>query len=196
MTRDGVDRGEETDVEDIAVLKQSLPYIQRFKGTTFVVKFGGEAMTSDEILERLIEDITLLHLVGIRVMVVHGGGKHVTKMAEALGVETKFVGGRRVTDEQTLDVLKMVLSGKISVEILSLLKKKGVKAMGVSGVAAGVIEGLSNTQIASRRDVSPETIKTQVANVFAKAGVANRYEFLRLALRVDLPVESAEESKR
>ncbi len=140
MTRDRVDRGEEKDVEDIAVLKQSLPYIQRFKGTTFVVKFGGEAMTSDEILERLIEDITLLHLVGIRVMVVHGGGKHVTKMAEALGVETKFVGGRRVTDEQTLDVLKMVLSGKISVEILSLLKKKGVKAMGVSGVAAGVIE--------------------------------------------------------
>ena len=65
-----------------------------------------------------------------------------------------------------------------------------------NAVAAGVIEGLSNTQIASRRDVSPETIKTQVANVFAKAGVANRYEFLRLALRVDLPVESAEEPKR
>lgn len=127
-------------MEDITVLKQSLPYIQRFKGTTFVVKFGGEAMRDHDTLEQLIEDITLLHLVGIRVVVVHGGGRHVTELATELGIETKFVGGRRITDEASLDVLKMVLSGKISVEILSLLKKKGVKAMGVSGVAAGVIE--------------------------------------------------------
>jgi len=127
-------------VEDITVLQQSLPYIQRFKGTTFVVKFGGEAMRDRETLERLIGDITLLHLVGIRVVVVHGGGRHVTETAKALGFESSFVGGRRVTDDNLIDVLKMVLSGKITVEILSLLKKKGVKSMGVSGVAAGVIE--------------------------------------------------------
>ncbi|MFT6395979.1 MAG: acetylglutamate kinase [Bradymonadia bacterium] len=127
-------------MEDITVLKQALPYIRRFKGCTFVVKLGGESMTSSEVLERLIEDVTLLHLVGIRVVLVHGGGMHVTKLAEQLGIETKFVGGRRVTDEDTLDVLKMVLAGKISVEILSMLKRKGVQAMGVSGVAAGVIE--------------------------------------------------------
>lgn len=127
-------------MEDITVLKQALPYIQRFKGSTFVVKFGGEAMEDREVLERLIDDITLMHLVGIRVVVVHGGGRHVTDLARQLGLESRFVGGRRVTDEPTLDVLKMVLSGKISVEILSLLKKKGVRAMGVSGVAAGVIE--------------------------------------------------------
>ncbi|TVR04169.1 MAG: acetylglutamate kinase [Deltaproteobacteria bacterium] len=97
-------------------------------------------MEDREVLERLIDDITLMHLVGIRVVVVHGGGRHVTDLARQLGLESRFVGGRRVTDEPTLDVLKMVLSGKISVEILSLLKKKGVRAMGVSGVAAGVIE--------------------------------------------------------
>jgi acetylglutamate kinase len=127
-------------VEDITVLKQSLPYIQRFKNTIFVVKFGGEAMRDTETLEQLIEDLTLLHTVGIQVVVVHGGGRHVTEMAEALGIETSFIAGRRVTDDKVLDVLKMVLSGKISVEILGLLKKKGVRAMGVSGVAAGVIE--------------------------------------------------------
>jgi acetylglutamate kinase len=131
---------EEVDVEDISILKQSLPYIQRFKGTTFVIKLGGEAMRDSETLAMLIEDITLLHLVGIRIVVVHGGGRHVTEMAESLGIESKFVGGRRITDDRSMDVLKMVLSGKISVEILSLLKKNGVKAMGVSGVAAGVIE--------------------------------------------------------
>jgi acetylglutamate kinase len=127
-------------VEDISLLKQSLPYIQRFKGTTFVVKLGGEAMRDAETLETLIEDISLLHLVGIRVVIVHGGGRHVTEMAASLGIESKFVGGRRITDDKALDVLKMVLSGKISIEILSLLKKNSVKAMGVSGVAAGVIE--------------------------------------------------------
>ena len=127
-------------MEDISLLKQSLPYIQRFKGTTFVVKLGGEAMRDAETLEALVEDISLLHLVGIRVVIVHGGGRHVTEMAASLGIESKFVGGRRITDDKALDVLKMVLSGKISIEILSLLKKNSVKAMGVSGVAAGVIE--------------------------------------------------------
>lgn len=127
-------------MEDITVLKQALPYIRRFKGSTFVVKLGGEAMETHEGLEMLIEDVTLLHLVGIRVVLVHGGGVAVTRLSEQLGIETRFVGGRRVTDQASLDVLKMVLAGKISVEILSMLKKKGVKAMGVSGVAAGVIE--------------------------------------------------------
>lgn len=127
-------------MEDITVLKQSLPYIQRFKGTTFVIKLGGDALEDVEGLERLIEDITLLHLVGIQLVIVHGGGKAVTDLAKQLGIETTFVAGRRVTDKGSLDVLKMVLAGKVSLDILSLLKKKGVKAMGVSGVAAGVIE--------------------------------------------------------
>lgn len=127
-------------MEDITTLRQALPYIQRFKGTTFVIKFGGEAIDEPAVLERLIEDVALLHLVGIRVVIVHGGGKQTTETAAALGIETKFVGGRRVTDEKTIDVLKMVLAGKLNVELLSMLKRKGVRAMSVSGVAAGVIE--------------------------------------------------------
>lgn len=127
-------------MEDITVLKQALPYIRRFKGSIFVIKLGSEAMSSPEVLERLIDDITLLHLVGIRVILVHGGGARVTQLSKQLGIETTFVGGRRVTSEETLDVLTMVLAGKTSIDILSLLKKKGVQAMGVSGVAAGVIE--------------------------------------------------------
>lgn len=127
-------------MENITVLRQALPYIQRFKNKTFVVKFGGEAIDNTEVLERLIEDVALLHLVGIRVVLVHGGGKQTTETAAALGIETKFVGGRRVTDEQTIDVLKMVLAGKLNVELLTMLKKKGVRATSVSGVAAGIIE--------------------------------------------------------
>jgi acetylglutamate kinase len=132
--------GKGLNVQDITVLKQALPYIQRFKGTTFVVKFGGEAMVDPEVLDRLIGDVTLLHLVGVKVVVVHGGGKQITDLADQMGIESRFVGGRRVTDKALLDALKMVLAGKMSIEILSMLKKHGVKAMGVSGVAAGVIE--------------------------------------------------------
>lgn len=127
-------------VQNITVLRQALPYIQRFKGQVFVIKFGGEAIDDPVALERLIEDVALLHLVGIRVVIVHGGGKQTTETAAALGIETKFIGGRRVTDEQTIDVLKMVLAGKLNVELLTMLKKKGVRATSVSGVAAGIIE--------------------------------------------------------
>lgn len=127
-------------MENINVLRQALPYIQRFKNKIFVIKIGGEALDNDDALENLIEDIALLHLVGIRVVLVHGGGKQTTETAKALGIETKFVGGRRVTSEETIDVLKMILAGKLNVELLSMLKRKGVRATSVSGVAAGIIE--------------------------------------------------------
>ena len=173
-------------MEDITVLKQALPYIRRFKGSTFVVKLGGESMTSKEVLERLIEDVTLLHLVGIRVVLVHGGGVHVTRLADQLGIETKFVGGRRVTDEDTLDVLKMVLAGKISVEILSMLKRKGVQAMGVSGVAAGVIE-------AKRREPTAVTGSDGEVIDFGEVGDIERIDTDLISLLLDngyLPVLS------
>lgn len=105
-----------------------------------MIKIGGEALDNEEALENLIEDIALLHLVGIRIVLVHGGGKQTTETAKALGIETKFVGGRRVTNEETIDVLKMILAGKLNVELLSMLKRKGVRATSVSGVAAGIIE--------------------------------------------------------
>lgn len=127
-------------MENITVLRQALPYLQRFKNQVFVIKFGGEAIDEPEVLERLIEDVALLHLVGIRLVIVHGGGKQTTETAKQLGIETKFVAGRRVTDEKTIDVLKMVLAGKLNTELLAMLKRKGVRATSVSGVAAGIID--------------------------------------------------------
>lgn len=127
-------------MENIKVLRQALPYIQRFKNKVFVIKIGGEALDNVEVLESLIEDVALLHLVGIRVVLVHGGGKQTTETAKALGIETEFVGGRRVTNEETIDVLKMILAGKLNVNLLTMLKRKGVRATSVSGVAAGIIE--------------------------------------------------------
>lgn len=127
-------------MENINVLRQALPYIQRFKNKIFVIKIGGEAIDNEDAIESLIEDIALLHLVGIRTVIVHGGGKQTTDTAEKLGVESHFVGGRRVTSKETVDVLKMILAGKLNVELLAMLKRKGVRATSVSGVAAGIIE--------------------------------------------------------
>jgi acetylglutamate kinase len=126
-------------LEDIKVLQNALPFMKRFKGATFVVKFGGEAMRDKHTLEALIEQVVLLHMVGIKVILVHGGGAAVTETARQLGIESRFVNGRRITDDRLIDVLKMVLPGKITLDILALLKKHGVRAMGVSGVAASVI---------------------------------------------------------
>jgi acetylglutamate kinase len=173
-------------LQDITVLKQALPYIQRFKGTTFVVKFGGETMVDPDVLDRLIGDVTLLHLVGVRMVLVHGGGKQITEMADLLGVPSRFVGGRRVTDKGLLDALKMVLAGKMSIEILSALKRHGVKAMGVSGVAAGVIE-------ARRRPPSKVSGSGDEVVDFGEVGDIERIDTKLLRLLLDegyLPVLS------
>lgn len=128
-------------MQDVTLLKESLPYFRRFRGTTFVIKIGGEAIKDQETLKNFAEDIALITSVGIRVVIVHGGGHQISEVQEMLGIETKMVGGRRITDEKTLDIVKMVLAGKMSVEIVAALKAQGVGAMGVSAVSAGIIEG-------------------------------------------------------
>ena len=124
---------------DAELLREALPYIRRFKGKTFVVKVSGKVTENLENLSSLAEEIALLHQVGIRVMVVHGGGAQATELSERLGLETKLVNGRRVTDDATLEVVKMVFAGKISVEILSALRAFGVHAVGVSGIDGNVV---------------------------------------------------------
>jgi len=121
-------------VKDIKLLKQALPYMRRHKGSTFVVKLGGELAADATSLRSLAGDISLLVHVGIRVTIVHGGGPQATAMAERLGMATHVVGGRRVTDEATLDVAKMVFAGQVNVDILSALRAEGVSAVGLSGV--------------------------------------------------------------
>lgn len=124
---------------DAEILREALPYIRRFKGKTFVLKVSGKVTENLENLSSLAEEIALLHQVGIRVTVVHGGGAQATELSERLGLETKLVNGRRVTDDATLEVVKMVFAGKISVEILSALRAFGVHAVGVSGIDGNVV---------------------------------------------------------
>jgi acetylglutamate kinase len=121
------------------LLRESLPYIQRFKGKTFVVKFSGKVTEDSSNLLSLAEELALLHQVGIRVCVIHGGGKQLTELAKKLGVVQTVIEGRRVTDDDTLDLAKMIFRGKISTEILSALRHRGINAVGLSGIDGGVI---------------------------------------------------------
>jgi acetylglutamate kinase len=121
------------------LLREALPYIQRFKGKTFVVKLSGKVTDESSNLASLCEELALLHQVGIRVCVVHGGGKQLTELAEQLGVEQTIINGRRVTDDATLDMAKMIFAGKINTDILAALRRRGVEAVGISGVDGNVV---------------------------------------------------------
>lgn len=129
-------------IENIDLLRESLPYIQRFKGKTFVVKFSGKVTEDRENLASLAEELALMHQVGIRVCVVHGGGKQLTELAKKLGVVQTVIEGRRVTDDDTLDLAKMIFRGKINTEILAELRRRGIEAVGLSGVDGGVVKAV------------------------------------------------------
>ena len=118
------------------LLREALPYIQRFKGKTFVVKFSGKVTEDHERLMSLCEELALLHQVGIRVCVIHGGGKQLSELAAQMGVAQTIIEGRRVTDDATLEMAKMVFAGKINTYILAALRHRGVHAVGLSGVDA------------------------------------------------------------
>jgi acetylglutamate kinase len=126
-------------VKDIVLLKEALPYLRHHKKSTMVVKLGGEVAASADALRSLAEDLSLLTHVGVRIVVVHGGGPQATEMSKRLGLEPVMVGGRRVTDEATLDVAKMVFAGKINTDILSALRGQGVSAVGLSGVDGDIL---------------------------------------------------------
>lgn len=123
----------------VSALRHAAPYIRLYKKKIFVLKAGGEVFTSDETTLHLLEQVALLHQVGIRVVLVHGGGPQSTELANALGVPTRMVGGRRVTDRQTLDVTTMVLNGTVNTRILAACRDLQLPAVGISGVDAGLI---------------------------------------------------------
>tara|TARA_Y100000310_G_scaffold85685_1_gene82521 strand:+ start:1766 stop:2683 length:918 start_codon:yes stop_codon:yes gene_type:complete len=126
-----------------AVLIETLPYIQRFKGSVIVVKFGGNAMVDEDLAARFAEDIVLMHSVGIRPVVVHGGGPQIGELMERLGLESEFRDGLRVTDAATLDVARMVLVGKVSRDIVSGINVHGPLAVGLSGEDGGLIRAIA-----------------------------------------------------
>jgi acetylglutamate kinase len=121
------------------LLREALPYIQRFKGKTFVVKLSGKVTDEQENLVSLAEELALLHQVGIRVCVIHGGGKQLSDLAVQLGIEQTIINGRRVTDDATLDMAKMIFAGKVNTDILAALRRRGVEAVGLSGVDGNTI---------------------------------------------------------
>ena len=128
-----------TSEDKAAILVDALPYIQEFYGKTVVIKYGGNAMVSDDLKEKVMEDIALLKYVGVRPVIIHGGGPEITGFLKKVGKETSFVSGLRVTDEETVEIAEMVLDGKVNSEIVNLLNHRGVKAVGISGKDAGLI---------------------------------------------------------
>ena len=126
-------------LQKASVLNEALPYIRKFSGKTIVVKYGGSAMVEHELKKNVIRDVALLKLVGFRPIIVHGGGKEITKWTGKVGIETKFINGLRVTDKDTMEVAEMVLN-KINKGLVSMMEKVGVKAVGISGKDGGLLK--------------------------------------------------------
>lgn len=122
------------------VLIQSLPYIRMYNGKIIVIKYGGNAMVSEELKQQVMQDLVLLWLIGIKVVLVHGGGPEITDTLKAVGKETQWVDGLRVTDKETAEIVQMVLAGKINKSLVNLLQTKGGKAMGISGIDGQMIK--------------------------------------------------------
>lgn len=126
-------------MDNIEILKQALPYIKRYRDKVFVVKLGGELAQRAEVLDGIAEDLSLLYQVGIQLVVIHGGGPQLSDLARRLGVESPKVAGRRITDDHTLELAKMVFAGGISTDILSALRRHGTPGVGLSGVDGDLI---------------------------------------------------------
>ena len=125
--------------ERAKVLVQALPYIQKYAGKTVVVKYGGNAMINNDLKDAVMSDIVLMQLVGINVVLVHGGGPEISAMLKKIGNESQFVGGMRVTDEETIDIVQMVLAGKVNKDLVQLLEHHGGRAVGLCGLDGGML---------------------------------------------------------
>ena len=121
------------------VLSEALPYFKQWCGKVVVVKYGGNAMLNEELKEAVMDDIVLLNTIGIKVVLVHGGGPEINKMLDKVGKESKFVDGLRYTDAETMEIVQMVLTGKLNKDIVGILLQKGGRAVGLSGVDSGLI---------------------------------------------------------
>ena len=131
-----------TNAQRAEVLTQALPYIQKYYKKIVVIKYGGNAMINEELKQQVMEDIVLLSLIGVKVVLVHGGGPEITEMLKKTGKESVFIDGLRVTDRETAEIVQMVLAGKINKSLVNLLEIKGGKAMGISGMDGHMIEAV------------------------------------------------------
>ena len=129
-----------TNSQRAEILTQALPYIKKYNGKIVVVKYGGNAMTSEDLKQQVMDDIVLMSLIGVKIVLVHGGGPEITEMLAKTGKKSEFVDGLRVTDRETVEIVQMVLAGKINKSLVNLLEMKGGKAMGLSGIDGHMIE--------------------------------------------------------
>ena len=129
-----------TNMERAEVLVQALPNIKKYSGKTVVIKYGGNAMINEDLKQQVMEDICLLWLIGVKVVLIHGGGPEISQTMKRLGKEAVFVDGLRVTDKETVDIVQMVLAGKINKTLVNLIQMKGGHAVGLSGIDGGIIE--------------------------------------------------------
>ena len=129
-----------SNMERAEVLTQALPYIKKYSGKIVVIKYGGNAMVNEQLKQQVMEDIALLWLIGVKVVLVHGGGPEISETMKRLGKQAQFVNGLRVTDKETVDIVQMVLAGKVNKSLVNLLQMKGGHAVGLSGIDGGIIE--------------------------------------------------------
>ena len=129
-----------TNMQRAEVLVQALPHIKRYNGKIVVVKYGGNAMIDENLKMQVMEDIALLWLIGVKVVLIHGGGPEISETMKRLGKKAEFVNGLRVTDRETVDIVQMVLAGKVNKTLVSLIQMKGGHAVGLSGIDGGIIE--------------------------------------------------------
>ena len=129
-----------SNLERAEVLTQALPYIKKYSGKTVVIKYGGNAMINEDLKQQVMEDICLLWLIGVKVVLIHGGGPEISETMKKLGKQAVFLDGLRVTDKETVDIVQMVLAGKINKTLVNLIQMKGGHAVGLSGIDGGIIE--------------------------------------------------------
>jgi acetylglutamate kinase len=176
--------------QKLDLLREALPYIQRFKGKIFVVKFSGKVTENKENLASLAEELALLHQVGIKLCVIHGGGKQLAQLAQKLGVAQTVIDGRRVTDDDTLELAKMIFAGKINTEILAALRNHGIEAVGLSGVDGNIVHAEKRPPKMMTDKQTGETRKVDFGNVGDVLDINSR--LLKLLLDADyLPVVSS-----
>ena len=156
------------EVDRAQVLAEALPYIQKFYGKTIVVKYGGNAMVSQELRHAVISDIVLLSLVGIRVAVVHGGGPEISGMLKKVGKESKFVDGLRYTDEETMEIVQQVLCGQVNKDLVATLNRTGGRALGLCGMDGGLFQAKKLDEkyglVGEIRHVDPRPVTDALAN--------------------------------
>ena len=152
-----------TEIDRAQVLAEALPYIQKYTGKTVVVKYGGNAMISDELRRAVISDIILLSLVGVRVVVVHGGGPEISQMLKRLNIESRFVDGLRYTDEETMTVVQQILCGQVNKNLVSTLNRLGGRAIGLCGLDGGLFQA---RMLDEKYGLVGEIVKVNAAPVF------------------------------